>query len=79
MTLTHAHTNGAAVASSLPRLAEHVRAIDPDLQQRLEGYLSEILGSLGMDLTSRVPPRRPRASCRRSSTPPTATREIRSW
>jgi len=50
MTLTHAHTNGAPVASSLPWLAEQVRAIDPDRQHRFEGYLSEILGSLGLDL-----------------------------
>ena len=50
MTLTHDHTNGAAVASNPAWLAEHVRAIDPGLQHRFEGYLSEILGSLGMDL-----------------------------
>lgn len=52
MTLTHDHTNGAAVASSPAWLAERVRAIDPDLRQRFEGYLSEILGSLGMDLNA---------------------------
>lgn len=50
MTLTHDHTNGAAVASSPAWLAERVRAIEPDQQHRFEGYLSEILGSLGMDL-----------------------------
>lgn len=50
MTLTHAHTNGAADASSPAWLAEQVRAIDPERRHRFEGYLSEILGSLGMDL-----------------------------
>lgn len=50
MTLTHEHTNGAAGASHSAWLAERVRALDPDQRHRFEGYLSEILGSLGMDL-----------------------------
>lgn len=50
MTLTHTHTNGVAPTSSRAWLAEQVRAIDPALRQRFEGYLGEILGSLGMEL-----------------------------
>ena len=50
MTLTHQHTNGAVGASNSAWLAERVRAIDPEQRNRFEGYLGEILGSLGMDL-----------------------------
>jgi GTP cyclohydrolase IA len=50
MTLTHQPTNGSAAAAHPAWLAEHVRTIDPADRQRFEGYLSEILGSLGMRL-----------------------------
>ena len=50
MTLTHHPTNGSTAAAHPAWLAEHVRGIDPDDRQRFEGYLGEILGSLGMSL-----------------------------
>lgn len=50
MTLTHQPTNGSAPAAHPAWLAKHVRAIDPADRRRFEGYLSEILGSLGMSL-----------------------------
>jgi GTP cyclohydrolase IA len=50
MTLTHEHTNGTTAASHPAWLAERIRAIDPEQRQRFEGYLGEILGSLGMNL-----------------------------
>jgi GTP cyclohydrolase I len=50
MTLMHQSTNGSPAAAHPAWLAEHVRAIDPAVRERFEGYLSEILGSLGMDL-----------------------------
>lgn len=50
MTLTHQPTNGSAAAAHPAWLAEQVRAIDPQQRERFEGYLGEILGSLGMDL-----------------------------
>jgi GTP cyclohydrolase I len=50
MTLTLQATNGAAAAHSAPLLAQRIRAIDPADRLRFEGYLGEILGSLGMSL-----------------------------
>lgn len=50
MTLTHDHSNGEAAPAHPAWLAEHVRAIGPEERQRYEGYLGEILGSLGMNL-----------------------------
>lgn len=50
MTLTHQPTNGSAAAAHPAWLADNVRAIGADDRQRFEGYLSEILASLGMDL-----------------------------
>ena len=50
MTLTHEHTNGTTAAPHSAWLAEHTRTIDPEQRRRFEGYLGEILGSLGMDL-----------------------------
>jgi GTP cyclohydrolase I len=50
MTLTHQPTNGSAAGAHPACLAEQVRAIDAEQRQRFEGYLSEILGSLGMNL-----------------------------
>jgi GTP cyclohydrolase I len=50
MTLTHQATNGSAAAAHPAWLAEQVRGIDPQQRERFEGYLGEILGSLGMDL-----------------------------
>ena len=50
MTLTHHPTNGSGVAAHSTWLAEHVRSISSADRQRFEGYLGEILGSLGMSL-----------------------------
>lgn len=50
MTLTHHTINGMAGDDQPVWLGERARAIDPDEQHRFEAYLSEILGSLGMDL-----------------------------
>jgi GTP cyclohydrolase IA len=50
MTLTHEHTNGTAPAADKSWLAERVRVIDPAQRERFEGYLGEILGTLGLDL-----------------------------
>lgn len=59
MTLTHQHTNGTAAsahpapAAQTPKvawLADRPRAISPEQHQRYEGYLAEILDSLGLDL-----------------------------
>lgn len=50
MTRTHEHTNGSAVSPQAAWLAEDVHAIDPEQRKRYEGYLGEILGSLGLDL-----------------------------
>jgi GTP cyclohydrolase IA len=50
MSLAHQHTNGTTAADHPAWLAEEIRAIGPEQRHRFEGYLSEILGSLGMDL-----------------------------
>jgi GTP cyclohydrolase I len=59
MTLTHQHTNGTAApahadpAAPAPRvawLADRPRVISAEEHQRYEGYLAEILASLGLDL-----------------------------
>ena len=50
MTLTNHHTDRAAAEPQIAWLAEDVRAIDPAQRARYEGYLGEILGSLGLDL-----------------------------
>ncbi len=64
MTLAHAHTNGTHANGTHPSqtpsattpepngawLAEQIRSIDPAKRERFEGYLAEILGTLGMDL-----------------------------
>ncbi|MEO8510357.1 MAG: GTP cyclohydrolase I FolE [Chloroflexota bacterium] len=50
MTLTNHHTHGSAVAPQVAWLAEDVSAIEPAQRERYEGYLGEILSSLGLDL-----------------------------
>lgn len=45
----HDHGNGAQLAGAL--VAQHVRELALDRRNRYEGYLAEILGSLGMDLS----------------------------
>ena len=50
MTLTHERGNGVAPAPSLKLLSGERRHIDREERARYEGYLGEILGSLGMDL-----------------------------
>jgi GTP cyclohydrolase IA len=50
MTSTPEHTNGTTAATRPVWLAGHIRTIDPGQLERFEGYLGEILGSLGMDL-----------------------------
>ncbi len=50
MTIAHEHTNGSAPSPRDALLAERLRAIGPEQRERFEGYLGEILGSLGMDL-----------------------------
>lgn len=50
MTVIHHHTNGAEPSEALKLAAGHVRTMDPDQRTRYEGYLAQILGSLGMNL-----------------------------
>jgi len=50
MSTVHDHSNGVEPSSAAELIAEHVRALGPDQQARYEGYLGEILGSLGMNL-----------------------------
>ncbi|HEX2193846.1 MAG TPA: GTP cyclohydrolase I [Candidatus Limnocylindria bacterium] len=50
MTLTHQPTNGSSAVAYPTWLADQARAIDPDQRERFEGYLGEILASLGMNL-----------------------------
>ena len=51
MTLTHQHANGTTPpAPRIAWLADRPRAITPEQHERFEGYLAEILGSLGLDL-----------------------------
>lgn len=50
MTLTHERGNGVAPSPSLTLRSGERRHIDREERARYEGYLGEILGSLGMDL-----------------------------
>lgn len=50
MTVVQDHTNGAELAAAAELIAEHARDFRPEQRARYEGYLAEILGSLGMDL-----------------------------
>lgn len=50
MTLTHERGNGVAPSPSLTLLSGERRHIGREERARYEGYLGEILGSLGMDL-----------------------------
>jgi GTP cyclohydrolase I len=49
MTVSH-HTNGTSPPVEAPWLAQAPRGLDPATRRRFEGYLREILGTLGMDL-----------------------------
>ena len=49
MTVSH-HTNGTTPAVEIPWLERARRELDPETRRRFEGYLGEILGTLGMDL-----------------------------
>jgi GTP cyclohydrolase I len=50
MTLAHEHTNGTTTEPLPTWLADRIRAIGPAERERFEGYLEEILGTLGMDM-----------------------------
>ncbi len=50
MTTTHPHSDGAAPSSGPELLQRHTRPIEKADRERFEGYLAEILGTLGMDL-----------------------------
>jgi GTP cyclohydrolase I len=44
------HTNGTTSSVEAPWLERTTRELDPATRRRFEGYLGEILGTLGMDL-----------------------------
>ena len=52
MSAVHDHTNGVEPSSAAELIAQHTRAMGHDQRVRYEGYLAEILGSLGMNLDS---------------------------
>ncbi len=53
MTLTYEHASGTMPAETAAAwLAEPVRAIDPEQRDRFERHLGEVLGSLGMNMST---------------------------